>query len=445
MPSETETAASIPEAPRPSVFISYASENREAAKLLREALAASGLEVWYDEDELTGGDAWDQKIRRQIRECTYFMPVISAQTEARREGYFRREWRLAVDRSHDMADDAMFLVPVVIDQTTEAGARVPEKFTMVQWLKCPGGVATPGLKALAARLATGEHSSLPPAAPPSTAQARRSSPPPSAPPPPHAAPGEHLAPPPMPPFPQRPADRHDRLKYLFEVLWWLIWTAWTLFKRMPKWVRVLLILWFLFGVVFKSCNTDSSPNKGMRPSDGKGQAEEAQSLRDAAARLDKLASDPAAGSLKSGFAKAGAEIARAVSQDVDEETGWTGQVELEPFTADAAEAQKLADEVFGRVFGQLSQARPTQVRVRPSSASVGDDASLAAAAAKAGDDYIVLGRNSGSEFEIRLLRASGAAALWTGHFSLETGTPSEVSDQICQGLVTALHKKAAKP
>ena len=144
VPSDTETAASIPEAPRPSVFISYASENREAAKLLREALSASGLEVWYDEDELTGGDAWDQKIRRQIRECTYFMPVISAQTEARREGYFRREWRLAVDRSHDMADDAMFLVPVVIDQTTEAGARVPEKFTTVQWLKCPGGVATPG-------------------------------------------------------------------------------------------------------------------------------------------------------------------------------------------------------------------------------------------------------------------------------------------------------------
>ena len=45
------------------------------------------------------------------------MPVISAQTEARREGYFRREWRLAVDRSHDMADDVMFLLPVVIDGT----------------------------------------------------------------------------------------------------------------------------------------------------------------------------------------------------------------------------------------------------------------------------------------------------------------------------------------
>ena len=442
VPSDPENPASASGAPRPSVFISYASENREAARLLRDALAAGGLDVWYDENELSGGDAWDQKIRRQIRECTYFLPVISAQTEARREGYFRREWRLAVDRSHDMADDAMFLIPVVIDQTTEAGARVPEKFATVQWLKCPGGVATPALKALAARLAAGEHSSLPPVAPPSIAQARR---PIAAPPPPKQDAAAQSGPPPMPPFPHKPVDRHDRLKYLMEVLWWLIWTAWSLFKRMPKWLRILLILWFVFGVVLKSCNSDSGSPKGMRPSDTKDQAEKAQSLRDTATKLDKLASDPAEGNLKSGLAKAGAEIVRAVSQDVEDELGWKGQIELEPFTGGDADAQKLADEVFGRVFSELSQTRPTQVRVRPASVANGDDAALATAAAKAGDDYIVLGRNSGSEFEVRLLKADTAAALWTGHFSLESGTPSEVSEQICQGLMTALRKKPSHP
>src|SRR5215475_6477571 len=91
-----------PPPPRPSVFLSYASEDRQAAQALRDALPTFGLEVWYDESALLGGDAWDQKIRRQIRECDYFMPVISAQTEARPEGYFRREWRLAVERTLDM-------------------------------------------------------------------------------------------------------------------------------------------------------------------------------------------------------------------------------------------------------------------------------------------------------------------------------------------------------
>src|SRR5580692_4896421 len=118
--------------PAPSVFLSYASEDRPAAQSVRDALAASGLEVWYDENELDGGDAWDQKIRRQIRGCDYFMPIISATTEARPEGYFRREWRLAVERTLDMADDHTFLLPVVIDDTSEAGARVPERFVAVQ-------------------------------------------------------------------------------------------------------------------------------------------------------------------------------------------------------------------------------------------------------------------------------------------------------------------------
>ena len=108
----------------PTVFLSYASADREAARVLKDALPTFGLEVWYDESDLGGGEIWDQKIRKQIRECDYFMPIISAQTEARHEGYFRREWRLAVERTLDMADDHAFLLPVVIDDTSQSGARV---------------------------------------------------------------------------------------------------------------------------------------------------------------------------------------------------------------------------------------------------------------------------------------------------------------------------------
>src|SRR6201997_130060 len=147
---------SDPQRPPPSVFLSYASEDRKAAQSLRDALGTYGLEVWYDESGLDGGDAWDQKIRRQIRECNFFMPLISAQTEARPEGYFRREWRLAVERTHDMADDHPFLLPIVIDDTTQAGARVPERFLSVHWLRVPGGRPTPALEALCRRLVCGQ-------------------------------------------------------------------------------------------------------------------------------------------------------------------------------------------------------------------------------------------------------------------------------------------------
>src|SRR6267142_3917478 len=110
--------------PSHAVFLSYASQDAEAAQRICEALRAAGIEVWFDQSELRGGDAWDASIRRQIKGCKLFLPVISASTQAREEGYFRREWNLAVGRTLDMADGIAFLLPVVIDATSDADARV---------------------------------------------------------------------------------------------------------------------------------------------------------------------------------------------------------------------------------------------------------------------------------------------------------------------------------
>ncbi|HEY0747809.1 MAG TPA: TIR domain-containing protein [Steroidobacteraceae bacterium] len=126
-----------------AVFLSYASEDADAALRICEALRAAGIEVWLDRSELRGGDAWDATIRRQIRSCSLFIPLISASSRLRAEGYFRLEWKLAVDRSFLMAGDKAFLVPVVIDGTHEGDARVPEKFWEVQWTRLPGGEPSP--------------------------------------------------------------------------------------------------------------------------------------------------------------------------------------------------------------------------------------------------------------------------------------------------------------
>src|ERR1700684_2998792 len=127
-----------------AVFLSYASQDAEAARRICEALRGGGIEVWFDQSELRGGDAWDASIRRQIKNCKLFLAIISANTQAREEGYFRREWNLAVARTLDMAHDTAFLLPVVIDSTHDADARVPEKFREVQWTRLPGGETPPG-------------------------------------------------------------------------------------------------------------------------------------------------------------------------------------------------------------------------------------------------------------------------------------------------------------
>ena len=123
------------ESAQKAAFLSYASQDAEAARRIAEALRQAGIEVWFDQEELRGGDAWDQKIRKQIKECALFVPIISANTQARTEGYFRREWRMAVDRTDDMADHIAFLLPIVLDGTSDSEAIVPDRFRERQWTR----------------------------------------------------------------------------------------------------------------------------------------------------------------------------------------------------------------------------------------------------------------------------------------------------------------------
>ena len=125
--------------PNKAVFLSYASQDAEAAQRICEALRAAGIEVWFDQSELRGGDAWDQQIRHEIHQCALFVPIISQQTQERLEGYFRHEWKLAIERTHHMAEQKPFLVPVVIDDTRDHEAFVPDAFRAVQWTRLPGG------------------------------------------------------------------------------------------------------------------------------------------------------------------------------------------------------------------------------------------------------------------------------------------------------------------
>jgi TolB-like protein/Tfp pilus assembly protein PilF len=129
--------------PSHAIFLSYASQDAQAAQRICEALRVAGIEVFLDQSELRGGDAWDQKIRREIQDCALFIPVISANTASRHEGYFRLEWDLADQRTHMIARSRVFIVPVCLDATTAAAADVPESFRRVQWTRLPGGETPP--------------------------------------------------------------------------------------------------------------------------------------------------------------------------------------------------------------------------------------------------------------------------------------------------------------
>lgn len=127
------------EMPDNAVFISYAREDFPAVQQIKAGLESAGITTWFDIDRLEVGDDYDRKIQRNIARCSYFIPVVSATTQRRLEGYFRREWSYAMDRVRNMADGALFILPVSIDATTAAEALVPDKFKALHFSQLPGG------------------------------------------------------------------------------------------------------------------------------------------------------------------------------------------------------------------------------------------------------------------------------------------------------------------
>jgi hypothetical protein len=125
------------------IFISYAREDSAAVQELREGLNAHGLTVWLDLEKLTAGAQFNPQIQQYITEdCCCFLAVISKNTEARREGFFRREWDFALDRARGIHFETQFIVPVVIDDTGEPRA-LPLRFKELNFRRLPGGKVTP--------------------------------------------------------------------------------------------------------------------------------------------------------------------------------------------------------------------------------------------------------------------------------------------------------------
>ena len=424
--------------PAPSVFISYASEDRAAARALRDALLAVGLDVWYDENELTGGDAWDQKIRRQIRDCDYFMPLISATTERRKEGYFRREWRLASERTMDMADDVLFLLPVAIDDTSEIGARVPDRFLTVQWLRAPGGQHTPAFDALAQRLLAGEHhiAARPPMVtrPPMMMPAA-------------AAPAEPAhAPPKMPEFPHPPEKSGvgHWLKFMAEVIWWMVTATWTVFMRLPRWVRIILGLWLIF-MLITTCSRESDPRpKNKKHPDGPSVAEVE---RAASATAEQIAAVLEKNANAKDWGKIGEDLARRFGGAPERlPAGGSGRKTLvfAPFAPDPenAKATQFAQNVFSRCYGQIILARRNEVAISPILPVGPGDEALASLGQQQRAEFVLgpqLTKSPEGERKlvVRLIHAKDGAVTWSGEYhaggdARETG--AKIAETILQHL-----------
>ena len=110
-------------------FISYAHEDREEAIKISDRLKKIGAEVWLDEKKLKWGEDFAKVIQKKIKKAKRFVPILSYTSSIRESGYYRREWKMAVDEySNRFANGKQFIYPIVIDNSDVYSPGIPEEF-----------------------------------------------------------------------------------------------------------------------------------------------------------------------------------------------------------------------------------------------------------------------------------------------------------------------------
>ncbi len=147
-PSPPTAAAQGADLARDGVFISYCSKDDAAARALAEGLRASGIKAYLDKSRakdpsqpgLEHGSDFESKLRQNIDQAVFFIPLLSANTQ--RGGYFRKEWEWAVEHNRQWFgfNDRGYLRAIVVDESPVESLRgVPPEFQSKHILRIPGG------------------------------------------------------------------------------------------------------------------------------------------------------------------------------------------------------------------------------------------------------------------------------------------------------------------
>ena len=109
------------------VFISYASEDRQVATAIFEALKNIGVKAWFDDrgkGEITPGSPYWEKIRNGIQHSTHYMPIITGKwmekmtstSSLKEETLMVKDWLAECRKSDSQVQlKPNYSIPVIVD------------------------------------------------------------------------------------------------------------------------------------------------------------------------------------------------------------------------------------------------------------------------------------------------------------------------------------------
>lgn len=106
-----------------NIFISYAKEDIEVAGRIYDDLRKAGLNPWFDRESLLPGQRWKSEIHKAIRNCRYFLALLSTQSVTKK-GYVQKEIKEAIDVLDEFPESTVFIIPARINECSPSHERL---------------------------------------------------------------------------------------------------------------------------------------------------------------------------------------------------------------------------------------------------------------------------------------------------------------------------------
>jgi hypothetical protein len=98
------------------IFLCHASEDKTPVREVYRRLRENGFQPWLDEEDLIGGQQWEQEIPVALQ-ASDFILIFFSQNSIRKIGYVQNEFKLALEAWRQTPEGMIRTIPVRLDDS----------------------------------------------------------------------------------------------------------------------------------------------------------------------------------------------------------------------------------------------------------------------------------------------------------------------------------------
>lgn len=105
-------------------FLCYSPSDESFVRDLHKRLTAEGIDVWFHEEKLLGGQKWQQEVLKAMRNTDAVIVCVS-QNFIKGVGFFQTELQIALELADEQPEGVLFIIPLKLEKLDEGD--LPEK------------------------------------------------------------------------------------------------------------------------------------------------------------------------------------------------------------------------------------------------------------------------------------------------------------------------------